>query len=125
MQPGTVLAASVFLIGVSLSQPTICAEKPLSPTAATATTTTAKALSKNAAPMVKASPTPAMKDTVLYTAKAGSHLALVRMDVMGGCKYFLSQSTHRGWVRGLPAEDRKSTRLNSSHIQKSRMPSSA
>ena len=29
------------------------------------------------------------------------------------------------YVRGIPPEDRKSTRLNSSHIQKSRMPSSA
>ena len=30
-----------------------------------------------------------------------------------------------GLVVGLPIKDRKSTRLNSSHIQKSRMPSSA
>ena len=29
------------------------------------------------------------------------------------------------WVQGHQFEDRKSTRLNSSHIQKSRMPSSA
>ena len=31
----------------------------------------------------------------------------------------------RGWVEGQNLADRKSTRLNSSHIQKSRMPSSA
>ena len=30
-----------------------------------------------------------------------------------------------GWAEIIPAQDRKSTRLNSSHIQKSRMPSSA
>ena len=30
-----------------------------------------------------------------------------------------------GWLSGVKARDRKSTRLNSSHIQKSRMPSSA
>ena len=31
----------------------------------------------------------------------------------------------RGWLSAREFEDRKSTRLNSSHIQKSRMPSSA
>ena len=34
-------------------------------------------------------------------------------------------ATFRAFKEGLQARDRKSTRLNSSHIQKSRMPSSA
>ena len=52
----------------------------------------------------------------IYLPK-GNNLANALMDIL----YLGKEATYRR-LRG---EDRKSTRLNSSHIQKSRMPSSA
>ena len=51
----------------------------------------------------------------------------LRREVSGNIKRLMEIGSYRGQrhKKGLPVRDRKSTRLNSSHIQKSRMPSSA
>ena len=41
------------------------------------------------------------------------------------CDAQLARGHSMGWMHGLPIADRKSTRLNSSHMSESRMPSSA
>ena len=54
-------------------------------------------------------------------ASAGGFVNLPR----SGIGFRTSQPAYRQWGTPRMIKDRKSTRLNSSHIQKSRMPSSA
>ena len=49
----------------------------------------------------------------------------MRTDISGGAKKYVLLTKGVGFSTAERGEDRKSTRLNSSHIQKSRMPSSA
>ena len=57
-----------------------------------------------------------LSDTVEVSARASK---------MGGSQVYLKQGEKFSLEEMMKAIDRKSTRLNSSHIQKSRMPSSA
>ena len=66
-------------------------------------------------------PSGAGKTTLLRLIASALRPTTGAMQVLGFDPWRLD----RARLRGLRARDRKSTRLNSSHIQKSRMPSSA
>ena len=59
------------------------------------------------------------------TATIGGNPVLVVRGKDARLRAFYNVCRHRGGPLAIDEQDRKSTRLNSSHIQKSRMPSSA
>ena len=67
--------------------------------------------------------------SIIFLVMMGILAAWATARVMGNArnvdKYADYSDAFQGVEAGMAAADRKSTRLNSSHIQKSRMPSSA
>ena len=68
-------------------------------------------------------------DETVRGETVGNHPLAVRryraVDEVTGCHILFVSRQEQGHLREILDRDRKSTRLNSSHIQKSRMPSSA
>ena len=64
---------------------------------------------------------PAAPFTSIFASATGASLETIQREN----RFFLLNGTNINQAAYLSATDRKSTRLNSSHIQKSRMPSSA
>ena len=71
----------------------------------------------------KTTTTVGLTDALVHIGKKA--MMCLREPSLGPCFGVKGGAAGGGYAQVVPMEDRKSTRLNSSHIQKSRMPSSA